>query len=217
MRSDRLAGAALIAGSIGFVLTMAVHPTGGGHQKIIREAALTIGVHILAIVAVCVQAFGLLRLTVAVRPARPYADAAFVAFAFAAVFAALAATVSGILGPALAQRAVGADPEELPAWHVVFTYNFRLNAALTQVFIGAAAAAMLTWSLAMFRIATRWNYVAGAGVALGALSLLALLTGQIRNTVHHVGLFVLCFAAWSIAVGALMCLPPVPIRGPNCN
>ena len=138
MKPDRLTGAALIAGSVGFIVTMALHPTGGGHEKIIREASMTIGVHALAIFSVGVQMFGFLRLSRTMRPDRPYADAGLVAFAIAAVSASLAAMVSGILGPALAVRSVDADPTELAVWRVVFTYNFRLNAALTQVFIAAA-------------------------------------------------------------------------------
>ncbi len=57
MKPNRTAGAALIASSIGMVVTMAIHPTGGDHEKLAREAGLAIGVHTLAIVCVWLQAF----------------------------------------------------------------------------------------------------------------------------------------------------------------
>lgn len=203
MKSDRSAGAALIAGSIGFIVTMGLHPSGdmGGH------AHLTVGVHALAIASLFVQAYGFLRFVMVARLERQHVDAGFVVFAVAALFGSLAATVSGILSPALAERLASAPTEEQTYWHVVLTYNFQLNAALTQVFIAAASVAMIIWSTNLFRISRSWTALGAAGIVVGTISLLALFSGHIRNNVHDVGLFVLGFSAWTITLGVFLCRP----------
>ena len=205
MKTEKLGGAALIVGSVGFIATMALHPTAGGHENLVRGASLAIGVHALAIASVCVQSFGFLRFARSMRLGRPHVDIGLVAYLFAAVFVALAATVSGILGPALASRTVDAAPEELAVWDVVFSYNFLLNAALTQVFIALASTAMLIWSVTMLQISRTCTYLGIAGIVVGAMSLLALFSGHIHNNVHDVGLFVLGLSLWTIALGVLLC------------
>lgn len=204
MKPNRLAGAALIVSSIGLIVTMAIHPTGGGHEKIAREARLATGVHAFAIACVWLQACGFLGFTRMMRPKLAFADAGLVAFAIAAVCGMLAATVSGILSPVLHERAAAADPADHALWEVVFSYNFRLNSALTQVFIGAISVAVAIWSLAALRISRGWTYLGAAGIVIGVAALFTLFTGRIRNNVHDVGLFVLATSAWSIALGALL-------------
>ena len=205
MKPNRTAGAALIASSIGMVVTMAIHPTGGDHEKLAREAGLAIGVHALAIVCVWLQAFGFLGFTRMMRPKHLHADAGLVAFAIAAVCGILAAVVSGILGPALHERAAAADPAEHAVWEVVISYNFRLNAALTQVFIAANSIAVAIWSLSALRISRGWSYLGTAGIVIGVAALFSLFTGRIHNNVHDVGLFVTAISAWTIALGVLLC------------
>lgn len=205
MKPNRTAGAAIIVGSIGFVVTMAIHPTGGDHEKLAREARLAVGAHTLAIVCVWLQAYGFLGFTRLMRSRRFLAEAGFVAFAIAAVCGILATTVSGILGPALHERAAAADPAEHAVWRVVFSYNFRLNAALTQVFIAAVSVAVTIWSLTVLRISRGWTGLGAAGIVIGIVALFVLFTGHIRNNVHDVGIFVVAISAWTIALGVLLC------------
>ncbi len=202
MQRDRLTAAGLILGCAGFIVTMAIHPTGGGYEKIIRQAPVTIAAHALAIASLGVMAAAFARFTRAARNAG--ADAGMAAFAIAAIGGGLAATVSGLLGPMLAERAIDADPSEASAWRVVFGYNFRLNAALTQVFIVGAAAAVLLCSAGLVRLRGGWRAVGVAGVVIGGAGLIAQLGGFIRHSLHDLTLFVLGFSLWTIALAILI-------------
>lgn len=205
MKTDKVAGLILIVGSVGFVATMAIHPTGGSLEKIIQQARLNIGAHALAITSMGLLLAGFLRLARALRPERPWADIGLVAFAFAAGAGTLDAICNSLVIQALAERTAAADSDAKPMWRAILLYNHLLSAALTQVLIAAAALSVLVWSLSLLRVGQSWTILGTAGLAVGLVSLFMLFSGRIRNNVHDFGLFVLGWAAWIIVLGAFLC------------
>ena len=193
MKPDKLAGLTLIVGSLGCVVTMGIHPSGGSPEEIAREAHLNIVTHALAIISLGVLGFGFLRLTRTKRPERPYAIASLVVFSIAMLSVVLGATVGSILGPAHVQRVMPIDLGE-----------YLISRA---VFIAAISTVPLVWSLAMLRIGRSWTYLATAGILFGIVSLLGLCSGHLRTNVHDVGLVVLGFAIWTTVFGVLLCRP----------
>ncbi len=203
MNQDRVAGWAMIAGSLGCVLTMVMHPTCGSLEKIIREGRLATGVHALAIVSLCVQVFGVIRLPRAASGQRGWIELGVVAFTFAAICGALAAVLSGILGPTVAARTVAAQDQT--ALRTALLTSHLLNEALSRVFIAGSAAAIGILSVGLVRWPGGWRILASVGLLLAAASLWALLAGRISNNVHDVGMSVFAMAAWIVGLGAMMC------------
>lgn len=205
MRTDRIAGTALIVGAIGAIVTMVLHPVGGSFERIARQAGMIRGVHALAIVSITVEAFALLRFSQLIPERRSLADAGLVAFALAAISGILAATVSGLLSPHIAEHALEAGDAAQGAWHVAFAYNFMLNGVLSNVFITATAVAVALWSAAMLGTGTQWTILGVAGLAVGAGAIAALFTGRLQHNVHDVALFIFAMSAWMVALGILLC------------
>ena len=205
MKADKTAGLVLIVGSVGYIVTMAFHPSGGGVEKIVGNARLGIGIHTLGIFSIGLMVLGFLRFARAMGPDRLHADAGFVAYLFAAAAATLAAIGNGIVTPALAERALGAEPVQEAIWNLIFTYNFQLDTALTKVFIVGTLTATLIWSLGMLQIGGGSSWLGGVGIAVGAVSLLAFFSGHIHNNVHDVGMFVFGLSAWTVALGVSLC------------
>ena len=204
MNEDRIDGAALIAGSLGTLVTMSLHPT--GHElfvpgQLARATHLAVGAHALAIACLPVSFLGALALSRRLASPDRLATAALVTYAFAVTAAMNAAVVSGLVGPRLVARIVDGAASEAEAWRTVFRYNGHLNQAFARVLVVASSAAIVLWSAAILRVGLLARGVGFYGCVLGPLTVAALLSGHLRLDVHGFGLVVLGQALWFIAAG----------------
>lgn len=195
MTRDRAGGIALIASATGFIITMALHPTGrelrapGQFQHVMR---LGVAVHSLALACLPVAFFGALVLS-----QRLDALGAIVTYGFGVVAVMSAAICSGFVAPAVAsQMPAGGD-----IWRVLFMYTGMLNQGFALVYVIASAAAIVLWSIAM---RSRAKVLGIVGIVLGPLIGLVIVTHTIGLDVHGFGAIVLAEGAWFIACGIWM-------------
>src|SRR5215470_6000563 len=102
MTDNRKSGIALIAGSIGGIVTMAIHPTAGGPLTVaqVDRLAVVSGVaHALAMVSVAVVFLGACGLAKSIAAGDRTSFAGIVIFGFACFSVFIAATVSGFIVP----------------------------------------------------------------------------------------------------------------------
>jgi hypothetical protein len=205
MNDEKLGGTALIAGALGFLVTMALHPTGhdlfepGGFEAGARLAA---GAHALAIAMLPLTLLGLLALVRHVDDPRRLALAGLVVYGFGAVAAMAAAIASGLVGPELVGELLASAPDERDRWHALLELATHVNQACARVLVCASSAGIALVSVALLRRGAR---VLGAyGLVLAAVTLAALLSGHLRLDVHGFGAVVLGQAAWSIGAGVLL-------------
>jgi hypothetical protein len=190
---DKAAGIALIAAAVGIVFGMAHHPT---H---IADAKLAVAVHAFMIAMVWAMLFGFTHFARRRGLARPAGLAGLVAYGIASLANIGAATVNGLVTPALVEngaRTVGPD---------VFAFAWALNQALDAIGVFGIGAAYLLWSLDLLRDGTRFARITAAiGMLAGAATVALLGTGAIRMNLH--GAFILYAAqvAWAALVGAWM-------------
>ena len=64
MNRDRASAVAIILGAVAFVVTMALHPTGGDLDHILKIAPVVVGTHSLALASLALVVLGFLGLTV---------------------------------------------------------------------------------------------------------------------------------------------------------
>src|SRR4029077_18048670 len=130
MTDDRKSALALIAGSVGMIITMAVHPHGAISPAQVESMArnLTI-VHSLALASLMVLFLGALGLAQRVKSADRLDIAALVFFAFASVAVMSAAVMDGLVAPNILRRLVEAGAGAGESWRIVFRYNFEINQA----------------------------------------------------------------------------------------
>src|ERR1700722_8395163 len=104
MTDNRKSGIALIAGSIGIIVTMAIHPTGSASlapAQVDHLMSLSGVAHSLAIVSVLALFLGACGLARSLAAADRISFAALVTFALACVGIFIAATVSGFIIPSI--------------------------------------------------------------------------------------------------------------------
>lgn len=205
MKHKMVYAAALVAGSIGSLTTMALHPTGGDllrQSEVIarRNEALAVGAHFIAILSVPVLFFGFLGFTRRLGAERPAAVAALVSYGFSMGAALCAAVINGVVAPSLTRAILEADAARRPMLETILWNNTVMNQAFSKVFVASSAIAMLLWAFAIFRRHALWNPVALVGGVVGAGSLLALLAGRVGLNVHGFGLLILAQVVWNFLV-----------------
>jgi hypothetical protein len=212
MKQNSIAGAALIASVLGFVLTMAFHPTGsdfaGESEALGRATHRAVGSHGLALVSIPAALFGFLGLSRWLGLRRAPVSAAFILYTISSGALLCAALVSGFVAPDLIRQLSGAGPADRPAWHALLAYNFLLNQAFAKVGVAAFSGAMIFWSASLPRSGALAKTAQVLGIAIGTATVLLLGHGVVRLDVRGFGGIVLSEAAWILPVAILLMRAP---------
>jgi hypothetical protein len=199
---NRPGGAAMIAGALMMLVTMAFHPTHGDLARdLAGQSAVALAVHALALCSVPIAFFGAWRLTRLLSPRSALAELALAFQGVACVAALLAATASGFLAPGLLARAATQDGAAQLATQAVLEFDGSLNQAFAKILVTASSVAIGLWSVAILRarLLSRAAGIYGALVAVATLGIV--LSGHLRLDVHGFGAVVLAQAIWLIAIG----------------
>jgi hypothetical protein len=188
--ADRIAGGALILGSLLSVLAMAHHP-----QHVDPNGMVGL-VHGALIVLMSVIAFGFTHFALRRGLVRPAILAGLIAYFIGVVADLGAATTNGFIVPALAAR--GADL----SGRDVFLLAWEANQALARLGVFATAAAFTLWSIDFLRRpGLEAKAIGGLGLLAGLIPATLLATGA--TDMHVAGAFIAyaAFAAWGVVVG----------------
>jgi hypothetical protein len=210
MERSSIYGVALIAGSLGGVVTMIFHPTGHdllaqADQIARRNETITVASHSLALVSIPVLLFGFSGLSRRLGWNRPPTAAAFIAYAFGAAAAMCATVINGLAGPVLTRQILSADEPARQVLNAVLLNNTMLNQAFSKVFAAASSTGIALWSVSILKSGSFPRSVGIIGCVVGAVGLVGLLTGYLRMNVHGFGLLVFAESVWTIMVGLFLC------------
>ena len=204
MTDDRKAGIALIAGSLGGILTMAIHPTGTASLTAEQVAHLSItsgAAHSLAMVSVLALFLGTCGLARRLAAADRISFAAIVTYGFACVAIMIAAAVSGFIVPGIWKHMVRDVPEATHQWQMVITGIFQINQAFARVYSVGASMAIIFWSVSALRNGGLGRNVAIYGCVVSPLIILGIGIGHLRLDVHGMMVVMLGHVIWFIVVG----------------
>jgi hypothetical protein len=96
-----------------------------------------------------------------------------------------------------------ADSESaVNTWRMFSRYTFLWNQAYAQVFVAASSAAILAWSVAMWRSANFSRGLGVYGIIVAIVTLGALFSGYLTLDAHRFGAVVLGQAIWFVIAGA---------------
>lgn len=205
MKRDTMYGGALIAGTLGSVLTMAMHPTGSQLLADVQHLApVALAVHVLALVTLPFSVFGTLGLTRRLSTDGELPIAAMVAYAMASVAVMIAAVASGLLAPGLFTKIAMSTGSEQQLAMAIVNYNGSINQAFAKVYVFASSAAILLWSVAIISHGRLSRGAGWLGIIVAMLALLAMSIGHLRLDVHGFGAVVLTQGIWMITVGVLL-------------
>ena len=205
MTDDRKSGIALIAGSLGGILTMAIHPSPAGPLTVQQAAQLSVhsGVaHAIAIASVVVLFLGACGFARSIAAADRLSFAGIVIFGFACAAVMIAATVSGFIVTSILQRMVHDDPATLHQWQMVIFGVFQMNQAFSRIYSVAASIAIILWCASSLRNGGLGRGVAIYGGIISVLIVVGICAGHLQLDVHGMTVVWLGQAIWFMLVGS---------------
>jgi heme A synthase len=212
MTDDRKAGLAFIAGSIGGMVTMAIHPTSAGvltPAQFERLAVVSGIAHSLAMVSFLVMflgSIGLTRRLAAREGERPdrLAIAGLVGFGFGAVALLLATAVSGFIVPDIMRHMIHDGAANVSQWRMIIDAVFQFNQAFARIYSVAASVAVMLWSVSALRNGGLGKVIAVYGCLIAPVLIVLIGVGHLRLNVHGMAVVVLAHAIWFVGVGVEM-------------
>ena len=207
---------ALFLGAASYIALMVAHPTHAGGPAI-GPLSLSAIVHGTAMVAQPVLLFGFWMLTRAMQD-RALAQLALCFYALAAATTIIAATLSGLVIPAIIETAhSGAgghgaqlDPEVLrQTLRGQASYTVILNRSFAGVNVGLFALAMLLWSISWPNRALLALLARGVGAIVGLGVIAWALSGTMTLEAQHGALMVtLVQMFWTLLAAAALAFAP---------
>jgi hypothetical protein len=207
MTENRKAAIALIAGAIGGIVTMILHPT--SHDLFMPGQLASIShlsgvVHTLAIASMPLLFLGALALSRRLASTDHLSVSALVVFGFALAAEMVGAVLSGFVAGGLGGEMIASGPPASDVWRILFNYNGRLNQAFIEVSVVASSTAIVLWSASIVRSRRLAPGIGVYGLFLGVATIIAFMSGHLRLDVNGMGLVVFIQAVWYITVGILL-------------
>lgn len=205
MTDDRKSGIALIAGSLGGILTMAIHPTGAASltaDQVAHLAVASAAAHSLAMVSFVVLFLGGCGLARSIGAPDRIAFSAIVTYGFACVAVFIATAVSGFIVPSIMRHMILDVPATAQQWTIVIDGIFQINQAFARIYSVAASLAIILWSVSALRNGGLGRGVATYGCVIAPLIIVGIVIGHLRLNVHAMAMVVSGQAIWSVMVGA---------------
>ena len=204
----RLSGWALIAGSVGILVTLVLHPNERGlfdPSQIESVRRTTIIVHSMALFALPLLFMGALGLSRRIGWDSASAVAALIVYAFALGAMMNAIVVDGLVTPGLARVIANATPDKAAEWNIALKHNGFLDAAFMNVSLMASSLAIVLWSVAIVRTGAAARVIGILGFLLSAGTIIALVTGLLSRTLHLFLLVLVGQAIWFLSNGVQLC------------
>lgn len=205
MTDNRLSSLALIAGSCGTIITMALHPRGHiSAEQLGRTIRMIIIVHSFAMAWVPVQFLGGLGLSRRIDRSGRFGITGLVFYAFALVAITSAAVADGLVIPEVLRQIVGSAGSQaaIDNWRMLSRYTFYWNQGYAQVFVGASSMAILLWSVGIWRKGDFARGLAIYGCILPVVTVAAMFSCHLPLDAHRFGIVVLGQAIWFVVAGA---------------
>jgi hypothetical protein len=208
MTDEKQSGIAIIAGSIGGILAMAIHPVASASltaEQATRLAVISAVAHSIAIVCIVLLFLGACGLTRAIGAQDHIAFAGIVTYGFACVAVFIAAAVSGFIIPGILKHMVRDVPAAVHQWQVVIDGIFQINQAFGRIYSVGASVAIILWSWSALRNGGIGRGVVVYGCMVSALIILGIGSGHVRLNVHGMAAIWFAQAIWFVLVGSTLC------------
>lgn len=213
MTDERKSKIALITGSVGGILTMALHPVSSASlsvEQVEHLMSLSGAVHALGMVSVVLLFLGACGLTRCIAAPDRLSFAAIVTYGFACVALILAAAVSGLIIPSIVNRMAHDVSSAAHEWQNLIYGIFQFNQAFARMYSVGASAAIILWSVSALRNGGLGRGVSVYGCVISALIIFGIAISHLRLDVHGMAVVWLAQAIWFIVAGSQ--LRPLPVN-----
>jgi hypothetical protein len=204
MTDNRKAGWALMVGSVGGMVTMALHPVGSAKlsQEQVGHLMSMSGIaHGLGLVSVLLLFLGTCGLAKFLAGPDRLALSALVTYGFAAVAIMIAASVSGWIVPGIWQQMTRDITANATDWKIAITSIFQINQAMARIYSVGAAVAITLWSVCCLRMGRLSRGMAIYGCVTAPLIAMLIFVGHLRLDVHGMSAVMLSEVIWFVGMG----------------
>lgn len=203
MQQARFYGIAIILGTLGGIITMALHPTGADLLKQTDEIArrnemIALGVHTLAIISLPLCFFGLIGFCRRLGFDNPLNLLGLVIFGLGEIAVMSAAVLSGLVGPVLTRRILESDEQTKATLYPLLMNNYLINQGFSKVYVVALAASIGLWSVSLLKQGRLMQITAILGFTISVVSIIGIFSGHLKLDVHGFGAFIFAQAIWMI-------------------
>ena len=209
--SVRLYGWLIAGGSIAAILLMSLHPrmSGGSPlemvQALVRNASFNASVHGSLMAVYVMLAVSFLGLCHYLGRHQVTVHLGYAAYVLSLVAGISAAVSAGFVMATIAGGYPNPTPDQVDrivnGMRVAGAYNFTWG----RIWMVAVSAAVLLWSVELVRRDKAFERSIGAfGIALGAVTIVGMITGIIGLSVYAVIAMVAAQTVWSVLVGVLL-------------
>jgi hypothetical protein len=198
---EKKAGISLLVFTILLVLTMVLHPAGGGVEHLIRISPQIVITHSIALLSLPFGWVGFWGLTRRIGTGHFGSLLAFALVSLGLVAVMLAAATNGLVLPIFLQHYHDATPEKLEAIKPVLRYSFAVNHAFDYIYTFAFCLAVSGWSVAGLFTKKLSAWLCWTGIAVSIITAAIFLSGIALNTLQGFRLFVTSIVIWLVLVG----------------
>ncbi|HZR78323.1 MAG TPA: hypothetical protein VFA58_03900 [Chthoniobacterales bacterium] len=210
MRENRLGAIALIIGAISGIVVLTFHPGGGGgsaHRVTPAQFEILIGVivgvHVLAISGLPFCFLGATALSRKIDTPNRVALVALVVYGFSLLAMMIAATMSGLITPALLRK-VATHAPDADQWHMFSQYTHTVNQAFAQIGALGTCVAIILWSVIIIKRRVLSMSLGIYGVILGLAILVCFFAGKVDLELHGFQLITLAQSIWFVVAGIFL-------------
>lgn len=208
--TSRAVGIALIVAALLEIPVMLHHPTARMPEvaqtiaRLRETTSVAVWVHGLLIGLMLVSFYGLTEFSVWRGIRRLPIRAALIAYAFGVVAMIIATTVSGFVSGEVGARVPATTATDLSVAGGLFILCGVLSRAMANLATVLMSAAIVTWSVDLFRSTWFERLLGAVGTAIGVWTVVELVTGALKLDVHGMLLVVVLQSVWAAGVGLLL-------------
>lgn len=204
---QKLAGYSLVISSVLMVLTMALHPSGGNLEHIIKISKVLIISHSIAIFSIPFVAFGFYGLseTLQTNSKISYLGFTFVDFSLVAIMQA--GSINGLILPMYASKFHNETGQNLETIKLIINYGSKFNKAMDFIFIGGYLIAMFIWSVIIIQTSKLPRWIGFYGFGLIAFVIIGFLLQFDFISVWGFRIYIFGVVSWIISAGFFIIKP----------
>jgi hypothetical protein len=207
--TDRMSGIAFIAGSVGVLTTLTLHPSGPGMLDAATYDAVTrhlVEVHSIALLSLPLWFLGAIGLSRRLDSAGHAAIVPLTFYGFGLTAMLSCVVFDGLVMPSLAREIVNAAPQTTQGWQIAFNSNEVVAMSFLHVFQVASSLSIILWSIMIAKKGVLSRSLGYFGLLVGASTLFALFAGHLDRSHHAFALSIFLQIAWLISVGISLSL-----------
>lgn len=202
--SEKNAGIALIIFTVLLVLTMGLHPAGGGVEHLIRISKLIIITHSIAILSLPFGWVGFWGLTKKLGANKFWPMLSFAMITFGLFAVMIAASANGLIMPIFLQHYKDEIPQAIDSIKPVMRYSFAINGAFDYVYTWAFCLAIVGWSVTIIRTALLPKWIGWLGMVVAVTAVVIFTTGIAVHSLKGFRVFVGAVVLWIVVVGYVL-------------